>query len=229
MDRKEALDHFATNDMKELSEGLKDKFGYLRRYAAQRIIDSKIAGDADVLKAAEAAASVETNRTAKSAELDILVKSGDAKYLSLYKKNVDDSSYSVAASALQGLSIVDPGNSYSLAKKQLKDAKGDLVQVISGIIIEKGTEADFDLVADSYDKSPLSQEKIGSTITFAGYLEKIQNNANVKKGIDMIIKFRSQIPEQYRGFTDPPIKGALDKLGKAKGTEITDYIKGLWK
>jgi aminopeptidase N len=229
MDRKEALDYFATNDMKELSEGLKDKFGYLRRYAAQRIIDSKIAGDADVLKAAEAAIAVEDNRTAKAAELDILVKTADAKYTSLYKKNVDDSSYSVAASALQGLSIVDPGNSYSLAKKYMKDAKGDLVQVISGIIIEKGTEADFDMVANSYDKSPLSQQKIQSTITFAGFLEKVQNAANVKKGIDMIIKFRNQIPEQYRGFTDPPIKGALDKLGKAKGTETADYIKGLWK
>ncbi len=229
MDRKEALDYFAANNMKELAEGLKDKFGYLRRYAAQRIIETKIAGDADVLKAAETAIAIENNRTAKAAELDILVKTGDAKYLNLFKKNVDDSSYTVSASALQGLTIIDPNNAYTLAKKYMKDAKGELVQVINSIIIEKGTEADFDMVADSYDKSPLSQEKVQATITFAGFLEKVQNTANVKKGIDMIIKLRKQVPEQYKGFTDPPIKEALDKLSKAKGTEIADYIKSLWK
>jgi len=229
MDRKEAMDYFAKNNMKELAEGLKDKFGYLRRYAAQRLIDTKIAGDADVLKAVESAIAVENNRTAKAAELDILVKTGDTKYLNLFKKNVNDSSYTVAASALQGLSIVEPAGSYALAKKYSADAKGDLIQVINGIIIEKGTEADFDLVADSYEKAPLSQEKVGASATFAGYLEKVQNIANVKKGIDLIMSFRNMIPEQYRSFTDPTIKGGLDKLSKAKGTEIADYIKGLWK
>lgn len=60
---------------------------------------------------------------------------------------------------------------------------------------------------------------------FTGYLEKISNIANVKKGIDAILKFRNLIPEQYRGFTDPVFKGAFDKLGKAKGAEIEEYIK----
>ncbi|MGC4102217.1 M1 family metallopeptidase [Ferruginibacter sp.] len=229
MDRKEALDYFAKNNMKELVEGLKDKFGYLRRYAAQLLANAKFAGDADVLQAAEAAIAKEDNRTAKAAELDLLVKSGDAKYLSLFKKNVDDSSYSVAASALQGLAQLDPDNSYTLAKKYSKDAKGDLVQVISGIIIEKGTEADFDIVLQSFDDAPLSQEKVGASATFAGFLEKVQDISKVKRGIDVIIKFRNQIPEQYRGFTDPPMKAGLDKLSKAKGTEIADYIKSVWK
>ena len=56
----------------------------------------------------------------------------------------------------------------------------------------------------------------------------MQNLANVKKGIDVIIKLRNQVPEQYRGFVDPMIMGGLNKLGKSKGTEIEDYItKGM--
>ena len=91
-------------------------------------------------------------------------------------------------------------------------------------IIKNGTEADFDFIAERFDKMPLSQEKLGATSVFAAYLEKVKNIANVKKGIDDILKFRSAVPEQFRGFVDPMIKGALNKLGKAKGKEIEDYI-----
>ena len=90
--------------------------------------------------------------------------------------------------------------------------------------MSEGTEADFDMVASRYEKMPLSQEKVGASATFAGYLEKVQNTANVKKGIDLIIKFRNLVPEQFRGFVDPTIKGGLTKLAKAKGKEIEDYI-----
>ena len=62
------------------------------------------------------------------------------------------------------------------------------------------------------------------TEAFGTYLEKVSNLSNVKKGIDMILKFRKAIPEQFRGFTDPTFTSVLDKLGKAKGQEIADYI-----
>ncbi|MBL0181694.1 MAG: hypothetical protein IPP96_05090 [Chitinophagaceae bacterium] len=90
--------------------------------------------------------------------------------------------------------------------------------------MSEGTEADFDLVSGRYEKMPLSQEKVSASATFAGYLEKVQNVTNVKKGIDLIVKFRNQVPEQFRGFVDPTIKGGLSKLSKAKGKEIEDYI-----
>jgi aminopeptidase N len=52
----------------------------------------------------------------------------------------------------------------------------------------------------------------------------VQSLTNVKKGIDLIIKFRNAIPEQFRSFVDPMIMGGLTKLGKAKGKDIEDYI-----
>jgi len=71
---------------------------------------------------------------------------------------------------------------------------------------------------------PLSQEKLSAVATFAGYLEKVQNIVNVKKGVDGILKFRNAVPEQFRSFVDPMISGALNKVGKSKGKEIEDYI-----
>ncbi len=229
LDRKEALDYFAKNNMKDLTEGLKDKYAPLRRSTIEKLSASKMAKDAAVLVEVAAIANNEKDKRTKAAALDLLAKTGDAQYLSVFKKNVEDSSYSVAGSALQGLAVLEPDKAYILAKKYSTDAKGDLGQVVNDIIMSNGTEADFDFIESSYNKAPLSQEKVEGSATFAAYLEKVQNTGNVKKGIDDIMKFRNLVPEQFRSFVDPTIKEGLNKLGKAKGTEITEYIKGLWK
>ncbi|MFZ1371212.1 MAG: hypothetical protein WAR78_12565, partial [Ferruginibacter sp.] len=157
--------------------------------------------------------------------ISYLAKTSNAKYRALYDKNINDSSYSVAGASLEGIIGLEPGKAYELAKKYSKDAKGTLGDVVNEVIIRDGTEADFDFVAGRYDQMPLSQEKLTATATFSGYLEKVQNMANVKKGIDLIIKFRNKVPEQFRSFVDPMFKSGLNKLGKAKGKEIEDYIE----
>ncbi|WP_462220097.1 M1 family metallopeptidase [Ferruginibacter sp.] len=229
LDRIEALDYFAKNSMIKLAEGLKDKYAPIRASTINKLAKSKQANDAGVVTAIENISKTETNKKAKAAALDFLAAKADAKYLDLFKANVGDSSYSVAGAALGGLAALEPDNAYTIAKKYTNDAKGDLGVVVSDIIMSKGSEADFDFIANSYDKAPPSQEKVAASATFAAYLEKVQNLANVKKGIDKIIEFRNLVPEQFRSFVDPTIKGGLDKLAKAKGTEITEYIKGLWK
>ncbi len=228
LDRKEALDYFDKSKMPELTNGLTDKFAPLRRSTITKLESSKIAEDAKVIEAIEKIANTDKDRRTKAAAISYLAKTSNAKYKPLYEKNITDSSYSVAGAALEGLVGLDPAKSYELAKKFSKDAKGGLGDVVNEVIIKEGTEADFDFIADRYADMPLSEEKLGATTTFAGYLEKVQNMANVKKGIDLIIKFRNAIPEQYRSFTDPMLMGGLTKLGKAKGKEIEDYIaKGM--
>ncbi|MEO6542169.1 MAG: hypothetical protein ABIN74_14295, partial [Ferruginibacter sp.] len=183
-----------------------------------------IAEDAKVIEAIEKIANTDKDRKTKAAAISYLAKTSNAKYRQLYEKNITDSSYSVAGAALEGLVGLDPAKSYGLAKKYSTDAKGDLGAIVNEVIIKEGTEADFDFIAKRYDDMPLSEEKLGGTASFSAYLEKVQNLANVKKGIDMIIKFRNAIPEQFRSFTDPMLLGGLTKLGKAKGKEIEDYI-----
>ena len=229
LDRKEALDYFAKKGMKELAEGLKDKYAPLRKSTIDKLSTSKFAGDAEIIAAIENVANTEKDKRTKAAAIDFLVKTKDAKYLTVFKNNVNDSSYKVAGSALQGLAALEPGNAYALAKKYSSDAKEDLADVVSDILVNNGTEADFDFIAKSYDKSPPSQEKLAMSSTFASYLEKVSSNGNVKKGIDMILRFRKQIPQQFQGFTEPAFKSALEKLGKAKGGEIADYINNAMK
>lgn len=228
MDRREALDYFAKKSMKELAEGLKDKYAALRRSTIQKLGESKFAKDADVISGIENLAKTETDKKTKAAAIRFLGKLKDARYKDLFAKNVSDSSYTVSGAALQALIMLEPETAYTLAKKYSNDAKGDLGDAIAEIIMSKGNESDFEFILNLYDKSAPSQDKLTSSETFCAFLEKVNNLANVKKGIDAILRFRALIPEQYRGFTDPSFKAGFDKLSKAKGTEIADYIaKGM--
>jgi len=228
MDRREALDYFAKKSMKELAEGLKDKYAALRRSTIQKLGESKFAKDAEVISGIENLAGTETDKKTKAAAIRFLGKLKDARYKDLFTKNVSDSSYTVSGAALQALIMLEPETAYTLAKKYSNDAKGDLGDAIAEVIMSKGNESDFEFILNLYDKSAPSQDKLTSSETFCAFLEKVNNLANVKKGIDAILRFRKLIPEQYRGFTDPSFKAGFDKLSKAKGTEIADYIaKGM--
>ncbi|MGB4844162.1 MAG: hypothetical protein WBP16_06840, partial [Ferruginibacter sp.] len=224
LDRKEALDYFAKKGMPELANGLTDRYAPLRRSTIGKLEASKIAEDAKVIEAIEKIANTEKDRRTKAAAISYLAKTSNAKYKAIYDKNINDSSYSVAGAALEGLIGLSPDKAYELAKKYSSDAKGDLGNVVNEEIIKNGTEADFDFVANRFDEMPLSQAKVQTVPTFAGYLVKISDMAKVKKGVDLIVKFRNAIPEQFRGFVDPMLKGSLGGLIKAKGKEIEDYI-----
>jgi len=224
LDRKEALDYFAKKNMPELALGLTDKFAPLRRGTIAKLEKSKIAEDAKVIEGIEKIANTDADKRTKAAAISYLAKTSNAKYKALYEKNINDSSYSVAGAALEGIIGLDPSKGYEMAKKYSNDAKGDLGDVVSETIMKQGSESDFDFIAKRFDEMPLSQEKLQAVATFGSYIEKVQNMVNVKKGIDAIIKFRNAVPEQFRGFVDPMITGALNKVGKAKGKEIEDYI-----
>jgi len=225
LDRKEALDFFNKKGMAEMSLGLKDKYTGLRRLSIDRLAKSKYAKDDQVVIAVELIANTEKDKKTKASAIKFLASTNDAKYAPLYKKYINDSSYTVAGAALEGLSSLEPAKSYELAKKYSLDAKGALGEVVTAIFITNGTEADFDFIADQYKNTPPTQDKLEMTDAFCDYLVKVTDVLKVKKGIDYVIKFREFIPEQYRKMTDAAFKGGFDKLSKAKPGEVAEYIK----
>ncbi len=229
LDRKEALDYFNKEGLQALSLGLTDNYAPLRQSTITQLAESKFANDPDVIKNIETLANSEKDKKTLAAAISFLVKNGDPKYLPLYNKYVNDSSYSVAGAALSGIVALEPDQAYPLAKKYSADAKGALADVVVKVLVDKGSEADYDFVADRYENAPLGRAKIQMTVSYCQFLEKVSDVNKVKKGIDDIIKFRGQIPAEYHQYTDPSMKGALDKLAQAKGSEIADYIKSLWK
>jgi aminopeptidase N len=233
LDRKEALAYFAENKLSNLALGLNDKYHGLRLYTLEQIDKTNGYTVPAVLNVVEQIADKDPNKLVQAKALEILVKLNDKKYQPLFTKYVNDSSYSVSGAALDGLNKLDPSQAYTLAKKYSADAKGKLGVVVMKTLIANATEEDFNLIYDNYRNSPLSQSKMQETMSFANYLAKVKNADNVRKGIDEIMKLRSQIPERYRKYVDPGFKQAFSKITTAKrsegNTELADYIDNLLK
>jgi aminopeptidase N len=237
LDRKEALEYFAEHKMSNLVNGLSDKYHGLRLFTLEKLEETKGYTVPAVLSVIEQIADKDPNKNVQAKALEILVKQNDKKYEPLFTKYVDDSSYSVSGAALDGLVKLVPSQAYTIAKKYSNNAKGKLGNAVTKVIIGNATEDDFNIILENYKNPPLSQEeaqaKIEGTITFANYLSKVKNGAKVKKGVDEIMKFRNQIPEKFRSFTDPVFKQAFKIISAAKRSEgnagLADYINGLLK
>ncbi len=235
LDRYEALNYFSKNKMSELSQGLNDRYYGLRLVTLNRldVAANKSLLTPEVLSQVERMANNEPYKKVKAKAIEILAKQSDRKYLPLFNKYVGDSSYSVSGASLEGLSKLDPANAYVLAKKYSGDAKGKLGEVILSAVLANGTESDFDFVYDQYKNAPPNQQKLQMSNTFSDYLIMVKNEAQVRKGIDVIMVFRNLVPEQFRKFTDPTFKQAFEKLSKAKrdqgNAQLADYVGGLIK
>ncbi|RYF90644.1 MAG: M1 family peptidase [Chitinophagaceae bacterium] len=229
LDRREAIDFFAKKSMPEISKGLTDKFAGIRQYTMQKIAATPYKADAVVLETIENIASKDRDNKTKAAAISYLAKNAAAKYLPIFKTAVNDSSYSVAGAGLKGLVALDAANAYTLAKTYSKDAKGALGATVNDILVSQGTEADFEFIATAYKTSPATQEKIQMTDKFGSYLAKLNDTEKIKTGIDHILAFRNLIPEQFWAYVDPAFKAAFDKISKAKGPEMENYIKTKFK
>ncbi|MEP6583061.1 MAG: M1 family aminopeptidase, partial [Ginsengibacter sp.] len=233
LDRKEALAYFAKNKMSDLANGLNDKYYGLRLFTLEAMDKDKSYTVPTVLSVIEKIAEKDPNKKVQAKALAILVKVNDKKYQPLFSKYLNDSSYSVSGAALEGLSKLDSAGAYNLVKKYSSDAKGKLGAVVTKVIMANSSEDDFNFILDNYKNAPLTQEKVQETMVFAGYLAKVKNADNVKKGADEILKFRNKIPEQFRKFVDPAFKQAFGTISKAKNaegnTELANYVDGLLK
>lgn len=229
LDRKEALDYFAKNNISTLKEGLNDKFFKLRISTIQKLSSSSLKSDEGVLTSVEEIAKNDKNRKAKAAAINFLVKNGDKKYIPIFQTAINDSSYAVAGAAFKGLVAQDAEASYELAKKYSTDAKGVLGDEVIKILISKGKEEDFEYIARAFADAPLTQEKLQLSDKFAEFLVKLNDINNIKKGIDYMLELRNQIPANFRSFTDAGFKKNFDKISKAKGKEVEDYVSERFK
>lgn len=233
LDRKEALNAFANNKMKQLEEGLTDKFEGLRLLTLGLYAGKKqLITDEAILKFEKLAES-DPSKLVKAKAIELLGFLKDKKYLPLFTKAADDSSYSVAGAALTGIITLDPGNAYTLAKKYSTDAKGELANIVMQVIMVRGKEEDYDFLYENYNTIPSGDDKIMLGSLFANFLARVNDATKVRSAVDMIHTYSTTIPAAYRSFIDPIFKSAFTKLAKAKKdsghSELADYIGSLMK
>jgi aminopeptidase N len=138
-------------------------------------------------------------RLVQAKAIDLLGEYKNPEYRSFFIEKSTDSSYSVAGNALRALGAIDPDEATKLAEDFSKHpAKGELLTAMGDIFIKNGDTTKFDLMIEGFDKMPMGQSKVESLPRFALSLLKIQNDEQVKRGIDAIVRFQKAIPSSQR-------------------------------
>jgi len=214
-----------------MKTAMQDRYHGLRSYAVKKLYlqNDSVKKSVEPLLAEMAVS--DPNSLVRASAIEALGKYKKPSYKPLFLKSISDSSYSIAGSALIALGTIDTAAALEKARSlRGQHVKGSLSEAVTNILFTYSGENDFDSLATRFDNLPFGNEKFMILQPFANYLKRIQDPANFKKGIDMIVNFRDTIPEQYRQQIFPYFNGmilngiAMSKQSKGM-TEQADYVK----
>jgi aminopeptidase N len=234
LERKEAVEYAAEHStepgaMELLVKALDDPYFRIRITALEQLQDLQ-ADDAAISKIVTIAKK-DDHRLTRAAAIDVLAKQKNESYQDFFVKGTTDSSYAVAGASLEALAVIDSTRAFDLAKKmQQDDNRGRLLAAITNVMILYGDETAFDYVTHNFEEMVLSREKLEAMFPLVRFLAKVTDPEKFRKGVDMLVKFRDEIPQAYRSSTDPYINGlALTALANKKASmgakEMADYVK----
>jgi aminopeptidase N len=161
----------------------------------------------------------------KAKAIELLGRYKELGLKPLFTRALDDSSYTVAGNALTALGKIDDAAAQAEAKKLLvQPAKGKLWSAL----LEYTDESKTDSLAAKFDNLPVNG-KFTMVNPFASFLVRVQNTNNLKKGVDMIVKYRDELSGQFGGVNNDYLNNLLkmirDKKDAAGLKEQSDYIK----
>jgi aminopeptidase N len=231
--RREALEFAAKNTSDPAAfnlivKGLNDPYFRIRTRAILNFGNAKL--DAATISKIESIAKKDNHPLTRASAIDALAKLKNESYKDFFVKATRDSSYSIAGAALEALGMIDGKEAFSIANSLAKDEnKGRLLTAITNVIIKYGDESAYDFISGKFDGMPLGQAKFQAVGSYTEFLSKVTDMQKFKKGVDQVVSFRDQIPQQARQQTDPFINGFLKTLADKKETagskEMAEYVK----
>ena len=222
VDRREAIDAAGRkqDDAKAveiLTLAMSDKFAPLRTYVIGKLDLRKENIKSAVENTLANIAQKDNNRPAKAAAILKLGDYKNAKYASLFKSSISDSSYTVAGNALEALGKIDSIDAYNEAKRlSNQTAKGKLASVITKTMIRFGDESSANVILKNFEDMPLGQAKFEALLPMIDFLTKVQSPDIFKRGVNDILKFEDEIPESFKGQVAPFVNNLLQNLQRAK-------------
>jgi aminopeptidase N len=237
LDRREAIDFAAGKQVDDhnaldlMKTALKDKFYGLRLFTLRRLNMSNDSVKKSIEPLLNDVAKNDPSSLVRADAIEALGKYKKDSYRALFLKSISDSSYSIAGNALLALGGIDSAVALERAKVlSSQHVKGPLNDAIITSLYKFASEKDFDSLAERFDVLPFGNEKFTLLQPFANFLKRVNNTANFKRGIDMIVRFRETIPEQYRQqvevyFNVMILSGIAASKQSAGLTEQAEYVK----
>jgi aminopeptidase N len=235
VDRREAIDCCSQhiNDPKAteiMKAGLKDPFYKIRNFTLSKLDFTNDTVRTTFEPLVAELAVHDRSRIVEATAIGLLGSLKKPKYETLFTKATNDSSYSVAGNALEALLGIDSAAAVKITRVlQKAPAKGELATAISLVLIKEGDENDFDVITRTFDRMPVTESKLDFLPPYIALLNEVKSTVNLKRGVDVLIKFKEAIPTAYRGQTDLYFNGALNSLAKQKTAagmqDQADYIQ----
>jgi aminopeptidase N len=233
IDRREAIDSAAkfqdqAKALEILSMGMHDKFYGIRQYAIGKLDLKRDNVKAMAEPILVAIAKNDERRTTKAAAIVKLGDFKDAKYLPIFKAAANDSSYSVAGSALEAIAKQDSMAGFTEAKRLMQTkVKGKLGQVVYTSIIQHGDESEADKVL-SYFEDLGNQQKFTIVQSVAKFIAKVKSPVVFKRGVDGLITFAKSFPAEYRvmDYVEPMLTNIEKSKSSAGESELAEYVSG---
>jgi aminopeptidase N len=174
------------------------------------------------------AARTEKFRPAKSAALAKLSIYKNPSDASIFQAALNDSSYSVAGSALEAINRLDTTAGFREANRlSAQPSKGKLATVISNIKGSRDVGASIKMLKD-FEEMPLGQSKFNALDGLFNFLSATTNFDLFKRGVDDIITLEGQIPEAFREQAITALNAAFRELQKEKAAnglkDQSDYL-----
>jgi aminopeptidase N len=213
---------------------LKDKYHGMRSYAIGKLDLKNEAVKKQAENILTEIAQRDPKSTVRANALAALSQYNVAAYKSLFTKSVNDSSYTVAGTALEALFKQDSAAAVAEAKRLAKyPAKGKLAGSMTTILVKSGDENSFDIIAKAFNDMPISQAKFNLLQPFCEFLAITKDTKKVKTGVDMVIEFRDALAAYgLTPFVNNLLKGVITKKTAASAAaadktgmqEQIDYI-----
>jgi aminopeptidase N len=232
VDRREAIDAAAkkqaeTTAAEILIAAMRDKFAPLRAYA----VNSLDLGTGQTKNAAEPIlfelAQKETDKPVKAAAIGKLGAYKQAKYTSLFRTAINDSSYTVAGNALEALARIDSAAASNEAKRlSAFPAKGKLDNMIKKL----ANPVNGDKLLADFESTPMGQKKFAMLNDVFEFISSTSSNELFIRGVNDILQLEKDIPEAFKTQATEQLNNALREIQKDKAEaglkEQADYIDG---
>jgi aminopeptidase N len=230
VDRREAIDGAAKNqaDAKAteiLLAAMRDKYAPLRAYAVAALDLSAGQTKNMVEPLLLELAQKEPDRPVKAAAISKLGFYKSAKYSSLFKNAINDSSYTVAGNALDALSRIDSAGASNEAKRlSSQPAKGKLASMIKKL----ASPVDGNKLLSAFEVTPMGQTKFDMLNDIFDFMQNTSSNELFKRAVDDVLKLEKEIPEAFREQATEQLNNALRQVQNEKAAaglkEQADYI-----
>jgi aminopeptidase N len=152
----------------------------------------------------------------KAAALDFLAALKSQSYADVFRQHLNDSSYSVSGNALSGLMDIAPDEATAFALKQKEaSVKGSLADVVAQVLMETKSASHFEYIMN-YFSNLQWYETPGFAQSLAEYLSTLKDDKMVMRGVDVLAKASTEVPDAYKPMFEPTLSFAIQQVADKK-------------